>query len=62
MAFEIGERITNKFTGPGRIVGELVRNDGEVTQKVQFDNPTLGIRDWPVQKMEPAEDGGDISV
>lgn len=63
MAFDIGERVTNKFTGPGTVIGEMVK-DAEfgATQLVRFDNAALGERVWAVAKLNPAEDGGDIGA
>jgi hypothetical protein len=54
MAFEIGQRVTSSFTGPGTVKGGLFRDEyREVFQKVDFDNPSLGLRDWLVNKLEP---------
>lgn len=56
MAFEIGERITSSFTGPGTIIGPLERDEDNVAiQRVQFDDPVFGIRLREVGKMQPYE-------
>jgi hypothetical protein len=63
MAFDIGDRVISKFTGPGTVSGEPFKTyDGEVAQEVTFDLATLGKRDWLVKKLAPAEDGGDIGA
>jgi hypothetical protein len=54
MAFEIGERITSSFTGPGTIAGPLERDeDGIAVQRVEFDNPMFGTKLREVGKMQP---------
>lgn len=69
MAFEIGERVVNRFAGNGTIVGELFKVDadaegkgGTAMQRVAFDNAALGEREWAVSKLEPLTDGGDIGA
>jgi hypothetical protein len=63
MAYEIGERVTNSFTGPGTVTGELVRDpEFGPTQTVKFDNTSLGERRWAISKLFPAEDGGDVGA
>jgi hypothetical protein len=57
MAFEIGERITSSFTGPGTIVGPLERDeDGVAIQRVNFDNPIFGNKLREVGKMQPLDE------
>ena len=57
MAFEVGERITSLFTGPGTVVGPLERDDDQVAvQRVRFDNPVFGERLREVRRMYPFED------
>ncbi len=57
MAFEIGERITSSFTGPGTIVGPLERDEDNVAiQRVQFDDPIFGTKLREVGKMQPLND------
>jgi len=54
MAFEIGERITGYFTGPGTVTGPLQRDeDGVAVQLVEFDNPMFGTKLREVGKMQP---------
>jgi hypothetical protein len=54
MAFEIGERVTSSYTGPGTIVGPLERDEENIAvQFVQFDNPVFGRRLREVGKMQP---------
>ena len=56
MAFEIGERITSSFTGPGTIVGPLERDeDNTAVQRVQFDNPMFGTKLREVGRMQPLD-------
>lgn len=69
MAYDIGDRVISKFTGPGTVTGLPFRtyddeNDktGQVAQEVTFDLETLGKRDWLVRKLSPAPDGGDIGA
>jgi hypothetical protein len=53
MAFELGERVTSSFTGPGTIMGPLERDEDRVAmQLVKFDNAMFGTRLRPVGKME----------
>ena len=57
MAFEVGERITSSFTGPGTVVGPLERDDDQVAvQRVRFDNPVFGERLREVRRMESIGD------
>jgi hypothetical protein len=50
MAFEIGERVTSAFTGPGTILGPLERDEDRTPlQRIQFDNPLLGERLRPIK-------------
>ena len=57
MAFEIGERITSSFTGPGTIVGPLERDeDNTAVQRVEFDNPIFGTKLREVGKMQPLDE------
>ena len=56
MAFEIGERVTSSFTGPGTIVGPLERDeDGVAVQRVRFDNPLFQERLREVGRMQPLD-------
>lgn len=57
MAFEIGERVTSRFTGPGTVAGEMFKDeDRDCLQRVKFDNAMFGERDWLVKKLEPFTD------
>jgi hypothetical protein len=52
MAFDIGQRVTSRFTGAGIILGEVKKDvEGVYIQKVLFDNPALGERDWEIGKL-----------
>jgi len=56
MAFEIGERVTSSFTGPGTISGPLQRDeDNTAVQLVEFDNPMFGTKLREVGKMQPLD-------
>lgn len=58
MAFEIGERVSSFFTGPGTVIGSLERDEDKVlVQLVQFDNPALGTKLREVGKMSSLEPG-----
>ncbi len=62
MAFEIGQRITSDFTGDGTVVGELFRDSDRVCfQRIEFDNPTLGARDYQIRRLTPLEIGDDAA-
>jgi len=65
MAFDIGQRVTSSWTGPGTVTGELEKdadtNDNGKTrvtdyQRVTFDNPSIGEKRWAIQKLDPYED------
>lgn len=65
MAFDIGQRVTSSWTGPGTVTGELEKDsdtndNGKVQvvayQRVTFDNPAIGDKRWPVQKLDTYED------
>lgn len=59
MAFEIGERVTSSWTGPGTIIGPLVRDDENVPhQMVRLDKAVLGPQEVlrPIAKMSPYAD------
>ncbi len=71
MSFEIGERVTNPFTGPGTTTGPLeIYSDDDnrktYLQKISFDNSLLGERMYPINKLsslegeEPAKDRSQI--
>ena len=54
MAFEIGERVTSRFTGPGTVTGEMFKDDDrECWQTVQFDNALLNTQKWRIKNLEP---------
>jgi hypothetical protein len=62
MAFDIGQRVTSSFTGPGTVTGELTKesdtgDNGKVVishfQTVKFDNPVFGERRWELKKLFP---------
>lgn len=59
MAFDVGQRVTSRFTGAGTVLGELTKEtDGStvtVYQEVEFDNPTLGVKRWEVRKLNPLD-------
>lgn len=64
MAFEIGERVTSSWTGPGTITGPLVRVQDEDSplgiphQRVKLDTPLFGQSEIlrPVAKLLPYVD------
>lgn len=65
MAFDIGQRVTSSWTGPGTVTGELEKESDisdagtpivTAYQRVAFDNPIIGERRWKVQRMDPYED------
>lgn len=65
MAFDLGQRVTSSWTGPGTVTGELEKesdtsDNGKVQvtayQRVTFDNPTIGNRRWEIQKLTSYED------
>ncbi len=52
MAFDIGERVTSRWTGPGTVIGPLERDEENTpVQRVHFDNPMLGERLREIGKM-----------
>lgn len=54
MAFDIGERVTSTWTGPGVVVGLLERDeDGVAIQMINFDSVHLGMDMWEVGKLRP---------
>lgn len=58
MAFEIGERVSNSFTGPGTVVGPLERpyesdNDRTPYQRIKFDHPLFGERLHTISNLNP---------
>ena len=62
MAFDIGQKVTSNWTGPGIVTGELVKEvstdeqTGRVHvvtyQMVRFEN-VLGERLWEIRKLSP---------
>jgi hypothetical protein len=53
MAFEIGDRVTSSWTGPGTVTGPLQRDeDGIAVQLVKYDNPQMGERLREVGKLQ----------
>ena len=65
MAFDIGQKVTSSWTGPGIVTGELVRetetdDKGKTVisayQKVNFDNPAVGEKLWEVRKLYPVDE------
>jgi len=64
MAFDIGQKVTSSWTGPGIVTGELVKeqytDDSGKTkvasyQTVRFDNPVVGEKLWEIRKLTPVE-------
>ena len=63
MSFEIGERVTNSFTGPGTVLGPMERDeDGILKQRVLFDNPLLGERLAAIRKLNSLESEGETKA
>lgn len=62
MAFDIGERVSNKFFGTGTVISEMFKDEeGEVFQQVKWDKS--GIESHAsVKRLTPTEDGGDIGA
>lgn len=65
MAFEIGQRVTSTFTGPGTVTGELSKDSdtgdgGKVVitsfQVIKFDNASIGERRWAISKLYPLDE------
>ena len=57
MAFEIGQRVTSSWTGPGTVTSEITKDEDRVVhQGVKFDNPTIGEKIWAIKKLTPFED------
>ncbi|SRR6266496_1888492 len=53
MAFEIGERVTSTWTGPGVVIGPFERDEDNIpVQRVRFDNDG-DIRLRPIHKLQP---------
>lgn len=56
MAFEIGDRVTSSWTGPGTVTGPLERDEDKVAvQRVKYDNPTMGEQLREVGKLQPLD-------
>jgi len=56
MAFEIGERVTNSFTGPGTVIGSLERDEDNIAvQRVKFDTVLLGERNHFISQLRTLE-------
>lgn len=65
MAFDIGQRVTSSWTGPGTVTGELVREQDTDSrtgkpvivsyQTVSFDNAAIGERLWELRKLTPVD-------
>lgn len=56
MAFELGERVTSSWTGPGTIIGLLTRDEENVPhQMVRVDKPLFGKTEVlrPIAKLQP---------
>lgn len=65
MAFDIGQKVTSSWTGPGIVTGPLVREKDEDDngktvltsyQTVRFENPAIGDRSWEVRKLYPVDE------
>lgn len=66
MAFDIGQKVTSNWTGPGIVTGELVKEQEPddrtgkpvitAYQMVRFENPALGERLWEVRKLNSVEE------
>lgn len=65
MAFDIGQKVTSSWTGPGIVTGELVKEQDtddkgktKITsyQMVTFENPLVGEKLWEIRKLTPVED------
>lgn len=65
MAFDIGQRVSSNWTGPGTVSGELEKetetnDNGKVIvtsyQKVLFDAPQIGERRWEIKKLTPLDE------
>lgn len=63
MAFEIGERVTSSWTGPGTVTGPLERDEDNVAhQLVRFDNPLLGERLRAVGKLNSLDPEDEVKA
>jgi hypothetical protein len=63
MAYDIGERVNSRFLGRGLVIGDVFKDpEGDTLQRVRFDNPAIGERDYEVRRLAPAEDGGDVGA
>lgn len=72
MAFDIGQKVTSSWTGPGIVTGELVKEQDTdertgkpivlAYQKIKFDSAMLGERLWEIKKLTPVDDGGSAEV
>jgi hypothetical protein len=69
MAYDIGERVESRFLGKGVVIGEIFKVDtdengrgGTALQRVRFDNPAVGEKDYEIRRLVPVEDGGDIGA
>jgi hypothetical protein len=59
MSFRIGQRVTSHFTGEGTISSDILPREEQTDEKcqiVQFDNIVLGIRPWPIMKLDRVGD------
>ena len=66
MAFDMGQKVTSSWTGPGVVTGELVKETDTddrtgkpiVTsyQMVRFDSAMIGERLWEVRKLTPVDE------
>ena len=57
MAFEVGERVTSRWTGPGTVTGLLERDQDNVAmQRVRFDNQLLMERPWAIGKLQTLDE------
>ena len=63
MSFNVGTRVKSRFCGEGTITGELTKEteveDGRVSftfkQRVHFDLPIFGARDYEIKKLQTLE-------
>ena len=59
MSFRIGQRVTSHFTGEGTIASDILPREEQTDEKCQieqFDNIVLGIRPWPIMKLDRVGD------
>ena len=60
--FLVGERVVSKFMGEGTVKSAILPREDKtepIMQEIEFDNPLIGTRAYPISKLRELNDAVD---